>query len=68
MTANGEWATTEAFLIIYDNNVSSFLALVTTAATVANNATGTWVVTNLATLVGVADATTVLTNNFELIA
>ena len=68
MTTNGEWLATEAFLIFYDNNVDTFLALVTTAATVATGATGTWTVTNLATLVGVTDAATVLTNNFELIA
>jgi hypothetical protein len=68
MTTNGEWAATEAFLIFYDNDVDTFLALVTTAATVATASTGTWVVTNLATLVGVADAAGVLTNNFQLIA
>jgi hypothetical protein len=68
MTTNGEWVATEALLVLYDNNVDTFLALVTTAATIATGATGTWTVTNLATLVGVTDAATVLTNNFELIA
>lgn len=68
MTANGAWSGTESFLVAYDNNANTYLAYVTPAAT-ANDAVPTSVtVTNILELTGVADASTFLTNNFQLIA
>jgi Ca2+-binding RTX toxin-like protein len=70
ITANGAWtANVESFLVAYDDNANTYLAYVTPTANVADDATFSAVtVTNILQLVGVADAATYLTNNFELIA
>jgi hypothetical protein len=69
LTLNEALTATDGFLIAYDNNVDTFLAYITSALGAVDNATvGDWVVTNVLQLVGVADASTFLTNNVDIVA
>jgi hypothetical protein len=59
VTSDGAYAANDGFMVAYDNGVNTFVALVTTAAGVNDNAL--WadaVVTDITTLSNVADATT----------
>jgi Ca2+-binding RTX toxin-like protein len=56
----------EGFLVFYDNNVDTFAGIVTFGANVADDAkpaAGSLTVTNIATLKGVSDASTIVTAN-----
>jgi len=67
LTFNGPATIGDGFLVVYDNNVNSYVAMVTTAAVINDNATaaaGNLTVTNLATLSGVANAGTIATANW----
>lgn len=60
LIANNAMAAADSFLIMYDNGTDSFVAMATTTAGVANNASfaaGDLTVTNLLTLQNQADAT-----------
>ena len=67
--ASAVLAAGDGYLTLYDNGVSSFLATITSAGGVADNAIGTdLVVTNLIEFTDIADATTFVAANFDLIA
>lgn len=71
LTVNVAFDAGDAFIVAYDNGADTFLAYVTTTAGALDNAkfaAGDLTVTNFATLKGVTDATTFLTNNVEFIA
>jgi Ca2+-binding RTX toxin-like protein len=71
LTVNAAWAAGDAFTVVWDDNVNTYISYVTTTAGAADNALFTandLTVTNIATLVGVADASTFLTNNVTIIA
>ena len=50
-------------VVFYDNNVDTFAAVITNAIEIADGAAGAYVVTNLAQIKGVADATTIVDAN-----
>ena len=59
LTANTAWTALDAFLVVYDDGVNSTIAVVSTSAAVVDDATfaaGTLKVTDLAVIVGQADA------------
>ncbi len=71
LTGNGILSAGDAFLVGYDDGTDSYLAYVISTAGLADNgnfAAGDLTVTNLIKLAGVPDATTILTNNIDIIA
>jgi hypothetical protein len=70
LTANGALAANDQFLALYSNGTDSYLAVVKTAAGVADNgnfAAADLTVTNLVTFAGTTDVSTFHANNFDLI-
>jgi len=69
VTTNGAWtAGVEGWLVIYDDNANTYVGLVQNAATITTGSTGTFTVTNLIQLTGMASATSFTTADFQLIA
>ena len=69
--ANGNYTATDAFLVLYDNDVNSFLATFSFAADPGDNATfaaGGSTVTNILQINGVDDVTDFVTGHFDIIA
>ena len=66
LTANGAIADGDGFIIIYDDNVDTYIALAESAASVSDNAvfgTSGLLVDNMIKLSGVADATSITASN-----
>ena len=71
VTFNNALAANDGFLLIYDNNVDTFIASVTTGAVIADNAEAAaadFTVTNLVQLDGIADATTITASQLTAFA
>jgi Ca2+-binding RTX toxin-like protein len=69
--ATANYATTDAFLVMYDNGSDSFLATFAFTTDPGDNAAfaaADTTVTNLMQFVGIDDATTFISNNFDIIA
>ena len=67
---NGALAANDAFLLIYDNDVNSFLATAQTASDPGNDtafASGAFTVTNIMQFNGVSDATAFVAANFDFV-
>ena len=63
---NNQMDTNDGIIVLWDNNVDSFVGLLTTGAIIADNATALandFTMTTLTTLTGVADASTIATAN-----
>ena len=66
LTVNGTWADEDSFIVIYDNNVDTFIALAETTGASDNalfGASAGIVINNFATLKGVSDASTIADAN-----
>jgi hypothetical protein len=57
----------DGYLIIYDNGADTHMAFAKTASSIAASASGTFTVTDFVVLEGVADATTLVAANLDLI-
>ena len=69
LTMGGDLTAGDAFMALYDNGTSSFLAYITSAGGVLDNAIGTdFAVINLIEFADIADATTFVETNFDFIA
>lgn len=69
--ANNLLTASDAFLVIYDNGVDSFLATFAFGTDPGDNTAftaGDTTVTNLLQFVGIDDATTFVSDNFDIIA
>jgi Ca2+-binding RTX toxin-like protein len=69
--AGGGYTASDAFLVAYDNGVNSFLATAAFGTDRGDNTTftaGDFTVTNILEFVGISDATTFVSNNFDIIA
>jgi hypothetical protein len=67
---NTEYASGDAFLVLYDDGTDSYLAAVafaTDPGTNANFASGDMTATNYVKFTGISDATTFVSNNFDIV-
>jgi len=71
LTVNGTVAAGSKFLVVYDDGTDSYVAYVQTTAGAADNGTyasGDLTVSNMVKLVGIADSTTVVAANIDIVS